>query len=54
VLHSFAQTFHVVFLAAAPITFIGFVLAFFLKEKPLQSSTAHHAAKTEAAGEAVG
>ena len=54
VLHSFAQTFHVVFLAAAPITFIGFVLAFFLKQKPLQSSTAHHAAKTEAAGEAVG
>jgi EmrB/QacA subfamily drug resistance transporter len=54
VLHSFSQTFHVVFLAAAPITFIGFVLAFFLKEKPLQSSTAHHAAKTEAAGEAVG
>ena len=54
VLHSFAQTFHVVFLAAAPVTFIGFVLAFFLKEKPLQSSTAHHAAKTKAAGEAVG
>ena len=54
VLHSFAQTFHMVFLAAAPVTFIGFVLALFLKEKPLQSSTAHHAAKTEAAGEAVG
>jgi len=54
VLHSFAQTFHMVFLAAAPVTFIGFVLAIFLKEKPLQSSTAHHAAKTEAAGEAVG
>ena len=54
VLHSFAQAFQVVFLAAAPITFIGFILAFFLKEKPLQSSTAHHAAKAEAAGEAVG
>jgi EmrB/QacA subfamily drug resistance transporter len=54
VLHSFAQTFHMVFLAAAPVTFLGFVLAFFLKEKPLQSSTAHHAAKAEAAGEAVG
>jgi hypothetical protein len=25
-----------------------------LKEKPLQSSSAHHAAKSEAAGEAVG
>jgi Na+/melibiose symporter-like transporter len=54
VLHSFAQTFQVVFLAAVPITFIGFLLAFFLKEKPLQSSSAHHAARAEAAGEAVG
>jgi len=54
VLHSFAQTFQVVFLAAAPVTFIGFVLAFFLKEKPLQSSSAHHAAKAESASEAVG
>lgn len=53
VLHSFAQTFHMVFLAAAPITLIGFILAFFLKEKPLQGSTAHHAARTEAASEAV-
>ncbi len=54
VLHSFAQTFQVVFLAAVPITFFGFVLAFFLKEKPLKSSSDHHAAKTQAAGEAVG
>lgn len=54
VLHSFTQTFQVVFFAAAPVTFMGFILAFFLKEKPLQSSTDHHAAKTEAAGEAVG
>ena len=54
VLHSFTQTFQVVFFAAAPVTFIGFILAFFLKEKPLQSSTDDHAAKTEAAGEAVG
>ena len=54
VLHSFTQTFQVVFFAAAPVTFIGFILAFFLKEKPLQSSTDHHAAKTEAAGKALG
>lgn len=54
VLHSFTQTFQVVFFAAAPVTFMGFILAFFLKEKPLQSSTDHHAAKTEAAGEAIG
>ncbi|NBU92975.1 MAG: DHA2 family efflux MFS transporter permease subunit [Actinobacteria bacterium] len=54
VLHGFVQTFHLVFLAAAPVTFIGFLLAFLLKEKPLQSSAAHHAARSEAAGEAVG
>jgi ABC-type sugar transport system permease subunit len=54
VLHGFVQTFHLVFLAAAPVTFIGFLLAFFLKEKPLQGSAAHHAARSEAAGEAVG
>ena len=54
VLHSFAQTFHMVFLAAAPITFIGFILAFFLKEKPLQGSADHSAARAEATGEAVG
>jgi EmrB/QacA subfamily drug resistance transporter len=54
VLHSFAQTFQVVFLAAAPITFIGFILAFFLKEKPLQGSADHSAARAEATGEAVG
>lgn len=54
VLHSFAQTFHVVFFAAVPITFVGFLLAFFLKEKPLKSGADHSAAKAEAAGEAVG
>jgi hypothetical protein len=54
VLHGFVQTFQLVFLAAAPVTFIGFLLAFFLKEKPLQSSAAHHAARKEATGEAVG
>ena len=40
--------------AAAPITFIGFILAFFLKEKPLQGSADHSAARAEATGEAVG
>lgn len=54
VLHSFAQTFQIVFLAAVPVTLLGFVLAFFLKEKPLQSSTDHSAARAEASGEAVG
>ena len=54
VLHGFVQTFQLVFLAAAPVTFIGFLLAFFLKEKPLQNSADHSAARAEASGEAVG
>ena len=54
VLYSFAQTFQIVFLSAVPITFLGFVLAFFLKEKPLQNSADHSAARAEASGEAVG
>jgi len=54
VLHSFAQTFQIVFLSAVPVTFLGFLLAFLLKEKPLQSSADHSAARAEASGEAVG
>ena len=52
--HAFVQSFHVVFLSAAPVTAIGFVLALFLREAPLRTSAAHHAAKEEAAGEAMG
>jgi hypothetical protein len=52
VLGSFAQTFRIVFLAAVPITFIGFI--FFLREKPLKSGADHSAARAEANGEAVG
>ena len=54
VYHSFVQAFHVVFLAAAPVVFIGFVLALFLREVPLRSGAAHHAAQQEAAGESLG
>jgi EmrB/QacA subfamily drug resistance transporter len=54
VLGSFAQTFRIVFLAAVPITFIGFLLSFLLKEKPLKSGADHSAARAEAHGEAVG
>jgi hypothetical protein len=54
VLGSFAQTFKVVFLAAVPITFLGFLLSFLLKEKPLKSGAEHSAARAEANGEAVG
>ena len=51
---AFVQSFHVVFLAAVPLTAIGFVLALFLREVPLRTGAEHHAAKQEAAGEAVG
>jgi hypothetical protein len=44
----------VVFLSAAPLTAIGFVLALFLREVPLRTSAQHHAATQEAAGEAIG
>ena len=54
VLGSFAQTFRIVFLAAVPITFIGFLLSFLLKEKPLKSGADHSAARAEASSEAVG
>ena len=50
----FVDAFHVVFLAAGPITAIGFILALFLREAPLRTSAEHHAATQEAAGEAVG
>jgi EmrB/QacA subfamily drug resistance transporter len=53
ILHAFVQSFHLVFLAAAPVTAIGLIFALILKEAPLRSSAEHHAAKTEAAGEAV-
>jgi EmrB/QacA subfamily drug resistance transporter len=51
--HSFVQSFHVVFLAAVPVTVLGFLLALMLRETPLRSGAAHHAAKEEAAGEAL-
>ena len=53
VLHAFVQSFHVVFLAAAPVTAVGLIFALILKEAPLRSSAEHHAAKNEAAGEAL-
>ncbi len=52
-LHAFVQSFHIVFLFAAPVTALGFVVALFLRETPLRTGAAHHAAKEEAAGEAL-
>jgi len=52
--HAFVQSFHVVFLSAVPVVAIGLVFAFILREHPLRTGAAHHAAQQEAAGEAVG
>jgi ABC-type sugar transport system permease subunit len=52
--HAFVQSFHVVFLAAAPLTAVGFVLALFLREVPLRTGAQMQTAKEEAAGEAIG
>jgi EmrB/QacA subfamily drug resistance transporter len=52
--HAFVQSFHVVFLAAAPITLLGLLVAFFLRETPLKSGNAHAEARAEAMGESMG
>jgi EmrB/QacA subfamily drug resistance transporter len=54
ILHAFVQSFHVVFVAAAPVTAIGFVLALFLRETKLRTGAEHHAAQVEATGESIG
>jgi EmrB/QacA subfamily drug resistance transporter len=54
ILHSYVQSFHIVFLSAAPVTVIGFFVALFLKEKPLKSGAEHAKAMKDAAGEALG
>ena len=54
ILHAFVQSFHIVFLTAAPVTILGFIVAAFLRETPLRSGAAAAHAKEEAAGEAIG
>ena len=54
ILHAFVQSFHIVFLTAAPVTILGFIVAAFLRETPLRSGAAASHAKEEAAGEAIG
>jgi hypothetical protein len=46
--------FHIVFLTAAPVTALGFILALSLREVPLRTSHDYAAARDEAAGEAIG
>jgi MFS family permease len=53
-LNAFVNSFHVVFLAAAPLVAIGFFLALFLREAPLRTSEDYAAARQESAGEALG
>jgi len=54
ILHSYVEAFHIVFISAAPVTALGFLVALALKAKPLKSSAEHAAAMKEAAGEAMG
>jgi EmrB/QacA subfamily drug resistance transporter len=51
ILHSYTQAFHVVFLVAAPVCFLGFIVVSFLREHPLRTSAAAQKAREEAAGE---
>ncbi len=53
-LNAFVDSFHVVFLAAAPVTAIGFLLALRLRETPLRSNKEFAAARDEAVGESLG
>ena len=53
-LDAFVNSFHVVFLAAAPVTALGILLALMLREAPLRTNQDYAAAREEAAGEALG
>ena len=53
-LDAFVNSFHVVFLAAAPVTALGIVFALMLREVPLRTNKDYAAAREEAPGEAVG
>ena len=53
-LDAFVNSFQVVFLMAAPITALGFLLALFLRETPLRTNKDYAVAREESAGEAMG
>jgi MFS family permease len=53
-LEAFVNSFHVVFYAAAPVTLLGLLLAFMLRETPLRTSEDYAAAREDAAGESLG
>jgi MFS family permease len=54
VLQSFVNSFHVVFMVAAPVTAVGFLVAVMLHEKPLRTSEQYQQSKEDAAGDAIG
>lgn len=54
IFHAFVHSFHDVFLTAAPVTVIGFIMALFLRETPLRSGEAFKDAQEEAVGEQFG
>ena len=53
-LEAFVNSFHIVFYAAAPITALGLLLAFMLRETPLRTSQDYAAAREDAAGDSLG
>jgi EmrB/QacA subfamily drug resistance transporter len=53
-LEAFVNSFHIVFYAAAPITLLGLLLAFMLRETPLRTTQDYAAAREDAAGESLG
>jgi len=53
IIDSFVNSFHIVFLVAAPVTLLGFLLALFLREAPLRTNEDYRAAREESAGEAL-
>lgn len=53
-LDAYVNSFHMVFLAAAPITALGFLLALSLREIPLRTSADYASAREDSSGEAVG
>ena len=54
IIDAFVNSFHVVFLVAAPVTFLGVILALFLRETTLRTNEDYRAARQDSAGEALG
>jgi len=53
-LNAFVDSFHVVFLVAAPVVAVGLLFALALRETPLRTNADYATARNDAAGEALG